>query len=42
MDLNDYWQENKRFLVAVGVGLFAFLIGNIIVDAAFGSELRTV
>ena len=40
MDLNDYWQENKRFLVSVGIGLLVFLIGNIVVDAAFGSGLR--
>ena len=26
MDLNDYWQENKRFVTTVGVGLIVFLI----------------
>lgn len=27
MDFNDYWQENKRFVTTVAVGLVVFLIG---------------
>ena len=27
MDLNDIWQENKRFITTVGSGLLVFLIG---------------
>lgn len=26
MDLNDFWQENKRFLIMIGSGLLVFLI----------------
>ena len=27
MDLNDYWQENKRFVTTVAIGLVVFLVG---------------
>lgn len=39
MDLNGYWQENKRFLVAVGCGLVLFLIGWMAIASFFGDEL---
>jgi hypothetical protein len=41
MDLNDYWQENKRFLVIVGVGLLVFLIGEMVLDSVWGADLRS-
>ena len=28
MDLNDFWQENKRFLIMIGSGLLVFLIAS--------------
>jgi hypothetical protein len=40
MDLNNYWQENKRFLTSVGVGLAVFLVGWYSIDSTFGVELR--
>lgn len=40
MDLNDIWQEHKRFIVALAAGLTLFLVGTIAVDRFFGSELR--
>lgn len=41
MDLNNYWQENKRFLTAVGVGAATFLVAWYAIDASYGAELRT-
>jgi len=41
MDLNDYWQENKRFLVTVASGVVLFVIGTTIVDSLFRDELRS-
>ncbi len=39
MDLNDFWQENKRFCVGVGGGLLTFMIGLFIVQSLYGSDL---
>ena len=39
MDLNEYWQENKRFLVATASGVVVFLAGMIAIDRAFRGEL---
>jgi hypothetical protein len=39
MDLNDYWQENKRFLVTVASGAILFVIGSMLVDSLFRSQL---
>ncbi len=41
MDLNDYWQENKRFVLTVIGGLVVFSIGRMVIDSAIGSDLRT-
>jgi hypothetical protein len=41
MDLNAYWQENKRFLLCVMGGVVAFLIGWMLIDSFFGSDLRS-
>jgi hypothetical protein len=40
MDLNDFWQENKRFLTIVAGGLLVFVVGEAVVGSAFGDELR--
>jgi hypothetical protein len=40
MDLNDYWQENKRFVVSVASGAILFVIGSMVVDSFFKSELQ--
>jgi hypothetical protein len=39
MDLNDYWQENKRFVMAVGGGLVLFAIGEMMIGSFVGDEL---
>ncbi len=40
MDLNEYWQENKRFVLSVLGGCIVFLIVNQVVDSAIGDDLR--
>jgi hypothetical protein len=40
MDLEEYWQENKRFLARVGIGLAVFLVGLGVVDATVGGERK--
>ena len=42
MDLNEYWQENKRFLVATASGVVVFLVGTMVVDHFFRIELRSL
>lgn len=39
MDLNDYWQENKRFVVTVASGAILFVIGSMLVDSLFRNKL---
>jgi hypothetical protein len=39
MDLNDFWQENKRFVLTVAGGLLAFLIGVAAINSVYGSDL---
>jgi len=39
MDLNDYWQENKRFVVTVASGAILFVIGSMLVDSLFRTQL---
>lgn len=39
MDLNNYWQENKRFVVTVASGVIVFVVGAMLVERFFGSEL---
>lgn len=39
MDLNDYWQENKRFVMTVAGGLLAFLVGEMMIGSFIGDEL---
>lgn len=40
MDLNDYWQENKRFVVTVGTGALVFLIAFFFLSDSYGSAAR--
>ncbi len=39
MDLNEYWQENKRFLAIVAAGALAFLVGELVIDGVIGKDL---
>jgi hypothetical protein len=41
MDLNDYWQENKRFVLTVLGALVLFWIGTMMIDSFIGSDLRS-
>lgn len=40
MDAGEYWQENKRFVTTVGVGLLAFLIGVVLIDSLYAADLE--
>ena len=39
MDLNDVWQEHKRFILTVAVGALVFLIANLIVSSIYEDDL---
>jgi hypothetical protein len=39
MDLNEYWQENKRFLVSVASGVIVFVTGSMLVNGFFRDAL---
>ncbi|MEW6072485.1 MAG: hypothetical protein AB1726_07830 [Planctomycetota bacterium] len=39
MSLDDYWQENKRFVVTVGGGLVAFLAGYLVIDGRYEGDI---
>ena len=41
MDLSNYWQENKRFLTSVGVGIAVFSGAWLAIDSYLGADLRT-
>jgi hypothetical protein len=41
VDVGNYWAENKRFLVTVGIGAAVFFAGWGAIDAYLGSELTT-
>jgi len=41
MNFDDYWQENKRFVLTVLGGLIVFWIGNMMINSFIGSDLRT-
>ncbi|MFN0007714.1 MAG: hypothetical protein ACKVXR_07385 [Planctomycetota bacterium] len=40
MDLNAFWQENKRSVVATAGGIVVFVVGSMLVDRYFRDELR--
>jgi hypothetical protein len=39
MDLNEYWQENKRFIVSVASGVIVFITGSMLVNSFFRDDL---
>jgi len=41
MDPNDYWQENKRFVVTVAGGVLLFVIGELMIGKLVGQELTS-
>ena len=40
MDLENYWQENKKALIAIGCGLLVFRIANMVVNGTVGRDLN--
>lgn len=42
MDLNDYWQENKRFVLTVVGGVIVFAIGNAMITSFIGDDLAVL
>ncbi len=40
MDIEAYWQENRSFVLGVGAGLLAFLIGRAVIARTVGADLR--
>lgn len=40
MDLNEYWQENKRFVLTVLGGAVVFMIATQMIDSFIGNDLR--
>lgn len=41
MDIEAYWQENRNFVLGVGAGLLAFLVGRAVIGRTVGAELRS-
>lgn len=39
--MNDWWQENKRFVVLVASGAIVFVIGLMLIDRFFAQELKS-
>ncbi|MEM9378836.1 MAG: hypothetical protein AAGB93_02725 [Planctomycetota bacterium] len=42
MDLDEIWQENKRFITTVGAGLLVFLIASMIVSGLYVPDIKSV
>lgn len=40
MDLNEIWQEHKRFIVTVVAGLLTFFIANSVVDSLYDGDIN--
>ena len=41
MDLGGYWQENKRFALAVGAGALVFLIGYAVESSMYQGQVNS-
>jgi hypothetical protein len=42
MDASEIWQENKKFIITVGSGLFLFLIGTLVIDSLYAGDIRRI
>jgi len=42
MNLEEYWQENKRFVTTVAIGLIVFLIGTVSINSIWSGERNDV
>jgi len=41
MDFNDYWQENKRFVTGVAIGVIVYLIVAMMINSSVGADLAS-
>ena len=41
MDLNDYWQDNKRFVTTVACGVVGFLIGMMVLNSVYDDDIKS-
>jgi hypothetical protein len=41
MDFNDYWQENKRFVTGVAIGVIVYLIATMMISSSVGTDLNS-
>lgn len=42
MDLSEYWQENKRFVVGVTAGVVLFFVGHMTLASSFDGRIRSL
>ncbi|MEM9802141.1 MAG: hypothetical protein AAGA20_17585 [Planctomycetota bacterium] len=42
MDLNEVWQENKRFITTMGAGLLVFLIGWMVIEGLYSDDIQRI
>ena len=42
MDLNDYWQENKRFVTSLACGVLVFVAGRAAIGSVYDAEIRSM
>ena len=40
MDLDEIWQEHKRFIVTVVAGMALYFIGGTVLDSVYGADIR--
>lgn len=40
MDLNEIWQEHKRFILMVAAGFLTFFVANSVIEGIFQSDIR--
>lgn len=41
MDLGEYWQENKRFVLGVGIGALVFFLAFVMVRSSFEDDIHS-
>ncbi|QDV06463.1 hypothetical protein Poly30_19730 [Planctomycetes bacterium Poly30] len=42
MDASEVWQENKKFIITVGSGLFVFLIGTMVINSLYMGDISNI
>jgi len=41
MDLNEIWQEHKRFILTVAAGFLTFFVANSVIEGMFSADIRS-